>query len=610
MSKKTCSRKIELFQQLWKPRIVTLEPLNQQLSSFEFLPNNSFNTVLKQTCHLYYQLEMDTDICQANARAGLSESADSVDPLLAACAHNREFSLLLKLPDEILLTILQFLLSDIRDIYYVRRVCRKLRFMADDRTLEPRLFRENIGLRGSHMLHQDRFTSRENNRMPFGVLPWDAVPEFEATIRKQTLCKPCQTAHRKLMQPDICVFIETPLKLLHCAGCDSYHPRNAFSHTQRRPSSENRICIGREGQLQLCEHVSISWADIEAHLAKSSKERDFFKAVSDFHIMCKHPSHNFSCKSTARLAPSEASCNDHTRPCARLQVDRTLTTGHYTPISLVLCWKPYSSSKILTAPENGQIEATRLRELYHDYRKNAASFIVPGPAQTATPEMLCFNPEKCGHVLYRNGVRPQATSYERLCIAHPSSQNGPVTNTEVHLDEDHQDPSRFAALGWTDHYVEFNESRGQSGIYVYECDKEHNSKGPTRCLMTSYRRAISLNYIDNRNPGALNPSHQWFHAIDQDSYPSIEKDGDLWSKVVAHFDKTKSRLRCRDTACRNYYQSPGPWHETTISAKVRCRHTYRGNWMYRAPTLVAGGLLRVVTVGTTLVAGAVLYYFW
>ena len=33
----------------------------------------------------------------------------------------------------------------------------------------------------------------------------------------------------------------------------------------------------------------------------------------------------------------------------------------------MLCWKPYSSSKILTAPENGQIEATKLRELYSEY---------------------------------------------------------------------------------------------------------------------------------------------------------------------------------------------------------------------------------------------------
>lgn len=546
---------------------------------------------------------------QENPPAGLGESADSVDPLLAACAHNKEFSLLLKLPDEILLNILQFLLLDIREIYYIRRVCRKLRYMAYDDALEPRLFRTNQVLRGSHMLHQDRFISGEDNRMPFGVLPWDAAPGFEAALRKQTLCKPCQAAHPERMPPGGCVFFETPTRFIYCAGCNTYHPRNAFSYSQRRRSQAGRICIGREGQLQLCEHVSITWADIEAHLAKSSKEHDFFKAVSDFHIVCQHPSHNFACKSTSRLAPSEASCNDHTRPCARLQVDTTLTTGHSTPIWLVLCWKPYSSSKIMTAPENGQIEATRLRELYQDYRKNAASFIVPGPVRTTTPEMLCFDPEKCGHILYRNGVRPQATPVERLCTAHPSSQNGPVTPTEICLDEDHQDPSRFKGLGWTDHYVEFNESRGQSGIYVYECNEKHD-KGPARCLMTSYRRTISLNYIYHRNKGALNPSHQWFHAIDQGSYPCVERDGDLWSKVKAHFDRTTSRPRCRDTACRNYYQSPGPWHEAIISSSVPWRCTYYWNGRCDEITRLADAVLKAMTLGIMSAAVAALTYFW
>lgn len=551
---------------------------------------------------------MNPDLWQGNAPAGLSESAESVDPLLAACVHNKEFSLLLKLPDEILLAILQFLRSDIRDIYYIRRVCRRLRCLTEDKTLEPGLFCDPQVLRGSHMLHRDRFTSKENNRMPFGVLPWDSMPEFVATIRKQTLCEQCQIAHQGRIRPHVCVFVEAPMKFIYCAGCNTHHTRNAFSHTQRRRNSENRICIGREGRLQLCEHVSISWADIEAHLAMSSREKDVFKALADFHIVCKHPSHNFACKSTSRLAPSEVSCNDHTRPCARLQVDRYSPMRHATSIWLVLCWKPYSSSKILTAPENGQIEATRLRELYDEYGKNAARFIVPGPSQNPTPEMLCFDPDRCSHILYRNGKSPQASLNDRLCNPHPLSRNGPITRTEIGLDEDHQDPSRFTGLGWTDHYVEFKESRGQSGIYVYECDEKHNDQDSTRCLMTSYRRTILLSYIDIRNPTARNPGHQWFHAIDQDSYPSIQAEGGVWSKVRAYFDdKTISRPRCRDVACRNYYQSPGPWHES-IALNAPTAHPM---WaMHFETTRCASDLLKVTTIGTFIVAVAVLIYLW
>lgn len=557
---------------------------------------------------------MNPDLWQGNAPAGLSESADSVDPLLAACAHNREFSLLLKLPDEILLAILQFLLSDIRDIYYIRRVCRKLRYLTEDKTLEPGLFRKFKAFRGFHMLHSDRFISKEDNRMPFGVISWDSMPGFVTTIRKQTLCEQCQVqvARQGRIKSHLCVFVETPPKYTYCAGCNTHHTRNAFSHTQRRRNSGNRTCIGREGRLQLCEHVSISWADIEAHLAMSSREKDVFKALSDFHIVCKHPNHNFACKSTSRLAPSEVSCNDHTRPCARLQVDRHSTIGRSTPIRLVLCWKPYSSSKILTAPENGQIEATKLRELYSEYGKNAARFIVPGPSKNTIPEMLCFDPDKCCHILYRNGKSPQAYLNDRLCSPHPLGQKRPITSTENRLDEDHQDPSRFTGLGWTDHCVEFSEARGSSGIYVYECDEKHSDQDSNRCLMTSYRRSISLNYIDLRNPTALNPSHQWFHAIDQDSFPSIQAAGGVWSKVTAYFgDKTVSRPRCRDVACRNYYQSPGPrWHEESLSSKAPTPHTIFPKYYETTSSCFASDLLKITTIGTIIMAVAVLIYFW
>ncbi|KAI7776845.1 hypothetical protein LA080_004376 [Diaporthe eres] len=366
---------------------------------------------------------MDAGPCEINTIAGLSEFTGSMDPLLAAAARNKEFSPLLKLPDEILLPILQFLQPDARDIYYIRRVCRRLRCLADDHTLEPRLFSTNTTSKGSHMLYRDRFLGRENNRMPFGILPWSG----------------------------------------------------------KKGSENDFVSAGKEG----------------------------YGYVSTYPDPTLH----------------------HNRG------------GRY--LSLVLCWKPYSGSKILTAPENGQLEATRLRELYDEFGKNAARFIVPGPSQNTTPEMLCFNPDKCGHILYRNGERPQATTSERLCTPHLSrmNRNSPVTTTEIPLDEDHQDPSRFMGLGWTDHYVEFNEARGQSGIYVYECDGKHNSQDSTRCLMTSYRRTIMLGHIDHRRPGALNPSHQWFHAVDQDSYPSIQAEGRIWAKLMTYFDTTMSRPR-------------------------------------------------------------------
>ena len=88
--------------------------------------------------HLEYPAEMDNDLRHGDARAEPSDFADSVDPLHAAIARNEELSLLLKLPDEILLIIVQLLQSDILGFYYLRRVCRKLRRLTEDHTLRSR----------------------------------------------------------------------------------------------------------------------------------------------------------------------------------------------------------------------------------------------------------------------------------------------------------------------------------------------------------------------------------------------------------------------------------------------------------------------------------------
>lgn len=576
---------------------------------------------------------MDIGLWRGNDAAGLGECENSVDPLLAARAQNKIFSLLLRLPDEILLAIIRFIQSDILSIYCLRRVCRRLRCIIDDKTLKSgSLWVPQMSQRCTHMLHPDRFTSKENTHTDMLWLPpqWDAIQKFKAIIRKDTLCVPCQTAHRENMLPNRCAFEERPARYIHCGGCGSHHARNAFSYKQRQKQPGDRICIGREGELRLCEHMSIKWADIEAHLVASRRKGSFLKAVSDFHVVCKHPSHNFPCKSTSRVAPSEASCNDYTRPCARLHWDAKRIDDYYQPwtsLWLVMCWKPFSSSKILTMRGNGNIEATKLRELFREYGKNAARYIVPGPSQNHLPEMLCFDPDKCGHILYRNGETPLDTNHERLCTPHLSSENGPVTSTEVAFDEDHNDASRFAGLGWTDHYVEFCEARGQSGIYVYECDEKHNSEDLTRCLMTSYRRTILLGEINYHHPKPSNPSHQWFHAIDQGSYPSIQAEGGwLWSKAMSYFqvDEAKSRPRCQDTACRNYYQSPGPWHEYDMHSPCRTSYVFPGRfqhcdsdavmphvdylWLYYRLKQAVGMMLLEAAISMIATGAALLHY--
>ncbi|KAK4215432.1 hypothetical protein QBC37DRAFT_398701 [Rhypophila decipiens] len=55
------------------------------------------------------------------------------------------------------------------------------------------------------------------------------------------------------------------LNLLYCSGCKCRHPARAFSQAERR-KPDRRICIGREGYVRLCEHKTLTWAQVEEAL--------------------------------------------------------------------------------------------------------------------------------------------------------------------------------------------------------------------------------------------------------------------------------------------------------------------------------------------------------
>lgn len=53
------------------------------------------------------------------------------------------------------------------------------------------------------------------------------------------------------------------LTSLYCSGCKITHTRILFSQKQRKATDQERICIGREGSIRLCENVSLTWNNLE-----------------------------------------------------------------------------------------------------------------------------------------------------------------------------------------------------------------------------------------------------------------------------------------------------------------------------------------------------------
>ena len=58
-----------------------------------------------------------------------------------------------------------------------------------------------------------------------------------------------------------------PEHQLHCNGCNTHHKLSEFSASAQEKGKSQRRCLGRQGTVQLCEHVHISWDMIKGHIA-------------------------------------------------------------------------------------------------------------------------------------------------------------------------------------------------------------------------------------------------------------------------------------------------------------------------------------------------------
>ncbi|KAM7187473.1 hypothetical protein V8F33_011213 [Rhypophila sp. PSN 637] len=107
---------------------------------------------------------------------------------------------------------------------------------------------------------------------------------------------------------EVCKFLAKPrllpeqdfpfrLNLLYCSGCKCRHPARAFSQTERRKPA-GRICIGREGYFRLCEHKTLTWAQVEEAVrnitieAQGARQYPFFEEREEVCDMCRMSNDN------------------------------------------------------------------------------------------------------------------------------------------------------------------------------------------------------------------------------------------------------------------------------------------------------------------------------
>ncbi|KAL7626244.1 hypothetical protein AAE478_003014 [Parahypoxylon ruwenzoriense] len=307
----------------------------------------------------------------------------TMDPWIAAQVYNNNYSPLGRLPEELLLLILYYLDNEILSIYCLGRVSRTFRRLI----YEPDIWK--YAFPGEYPFSLEHIWT----------LPLDLRSQLQQRLQKDGMCDECKLwcdapvegLFRLFTQACnldtnrnrgyctigcFCKFESAPCRSrLYCDACGNNHDVSAFSLSNQFSTKRDRRCLGRQGAVQLCEHIHVAWTTVETHIAiwQQRKPRDWQACFGHFVIECHDPSHDTRC--TAEEAP--------TWPRARLR-----TAEHYPDLVVLnLEWKPHSGLDTFTVTPDGRVPASELRSLFQKYRQGPGGIQLPSYPSSPLPEM-------------------------------------------------------------------------------------------------------------------------------------------------------------------------------------------------------------------------------
>lgn len=197
-----------------------------------------------------------------NAKRIRAASRISSTPLwLLNRRKNEEDSTLYTLPNEVLLNI--FGAADFLTQQMIRQTCslfaELVASLDPKRAQEPREDADFLQIWPYHGTSEQRHEVRR---------------QWSTLIRRDTtdFCPKCVDFEQSGRLNESIWRLETRI---WCDACCEYHKRGFFSSSQRKPRLRSRKCIGWEGRLRLCSHVSLGWDRIlaEKRKVKSLRQR-------------------------------------------------------------------------------------------------------------------------------------------------------------------------------------------------------------------------------------------------------------------------------------------------------------------------------------------------
>lgn len=447
----------------------------------------------------------------------------AMDPLIAAAVHNSTCSPLCSLSEEILVEIMTYAVLCPTSLQCLRRTSRVFLRLYCSKVFAPTHRLDILTLPNYQCHHWPEPCAQYHTRHFQKILSSQLHKDLEG------FCGDCRASR---LAPSWARRVDRLLgEQLWCSGCQKKHRRIQFSQDQRRAPRTNRVCIGREGHIRLCEHRVITWDDIRS-AAKQLSLIDWELMPSVELFRCCHRSHIpvFHAPQTASFAHARDSF-----PSASI----TKLSGNR--LALVLRCQ---SHMLVEKPCQHATTPSRLRKQLQESRKGVAEFIAPEMAPGRLPEMNCFDPNRCsclhleGSEHLRRWGRPLVGDLRLPSCRRDHKyylralQPGDVDN----------DPEQ---KGWVGGHCSQIQTTGMGNFGTSTLHLSVNPciSGHPQCLSINYKREVDISYKKTYfrawNDTVL---MSWCQAMDPDSYNLTEDHescGVTW---------------CRQPGCKNYYK--------------------------------------------------------
>lgn len=465
---------------------------------------------------------------EEHVRAHLAYFEQSMDPLPARALYNHKFSRMYNLPHEILLQIMRHLEHDKVAFFMFRRASRLFRHLASHEEFyleETNPFSLFCRLCRTYHDRPCWFLTRDLKLPDRHASSYARLRKREKALvrhllEKDRLCDRCRVEKlhdRTSAKWASCKFWKPEWNWRQCGGCEIMHVTRHFSPTELHKDRETRICVGREGHVRVCDHLTLTWADVERGV---SRLREMIRRRQE--MIGPYKTMAFVCVELTRCR-HESHFNDG---CECIQHGPIVQLRRFSvrDFELRIIWQAHSGRGTfpLHRPgvRPGALTEREMRDMFVRHRQNGANYVVPSLYPGHLPEMVCFRPDECDCIDYQCG---QSAAKSIFSAEHVAGHQKVGCETDAVVV--HQSKAQDTMVG--------------TRIQVGRCKARPavpDNKSP--CIVTTYHRSI---FGEGRFGDSIVPPHAWSHMLDRASYEGRGREAEEGS--------------CDNPDCQNFYET-------------------------------------------------------